>query len=135
MKKKTRTTIFSVVLAGLIIYLAYTAFSNSVSSYYDVSELTARASILNGTKVNVNGTVVPGSVSWYPEKILLTFSITDNVNTVNVVYNDAIPNNLRDDNPVTVTGIYYENNTLVAHNILTKCPSKYEATITDESAT
>ncbi|MDF1532210.1 MAG: cytochrome c maturation protein CcmE [ANME-2 cluster archaeon] len=123
---------FTIILF-LVFCLAYTSFASSISFYYEVSEVKAHTESIYGTKVNVNGTVVPGSIQWEPENARLTFKLTDNASTIDVVYNDAIPNNLADNTQVTVTGIFYENNTLVAHAILTKCPSKYEAEITNET--
>ncbi|MCL7412985.1 MAG: cytochrome c maturation protein CcmE [ANME-2 cluster archaeon] len=131
-KKIKRIAGFTIILV-LVIYLAYTSFASSISFYYEVSDVKAHAESMYGTKVNVNGTVVPGSIHWDPEKVLLTFKLTDNVSTIDVVYSDAIPNNLADNTLVTVTGIFYNNDTLVAHAILTKCPSKYEAEITRET--
>ena len=133
MDKKTKHAAGFTAISALVMYLAYTSFVSSISFYYEVSEVKTSADSIYGTKVNVNGTVVPGSIQWDPEKVLLTFKLTDNVSTIDVVYSDAIPNNLANDTQVTVTGIFYENSTLVAHAILTKCPSKYEAEITNET--
>lgn len=131
MNKKGKTILSGIVLALLVGYLAFNSFTNSISFYYEVSELIENA--VYGELVNVNGTVVPGSTQWDPDTILLTFRMTDNISTINVVYNDAIPNSFGDVKLVTVTGIFYENNTLQAQRILTKCPSKYEAEITSET--
>lgn len=121
-----------IVLLALIVYLAFNSFANSISFYFEVSELKEKG--VYGELVNVNGSVVPGSVRWDPDNVILTFTLTDNISSIDVVYNDAVPNSFGDSMPVTVTGIFYENNTLEAKRILTKCPSKYGADITNETS-
>lgn len=132
MTKKAKTILSGIVLVAFIVYLAFNSFTNSISFYYEVSEVKEKA--VYGELVNVNGSVVPGSIQWDPSNVILTFKLTDNLNTIDVVYNDFVPNSFGDSITVTVTGIFYENNTLAAKRVITKCPSKYEAAITNETS-
>ncbi len=112
------------IVAILILYLAAQSFSNALSFYYEVGEFVQKADSLNGKIVNVNGTIVKGSTIWEPEKARLTFTLGDNNASITVVSNEGMPGNYKEGIPAVVTG-YFANNTFVANQVVTKCPSKY----------
>ncbi len=112
------------IVAILILYLAAQSFSNALSFYYEVGEFVEKADSLNGKVVNVNGTIVKGSTIWEPEKARLTFKLADNNATITVVSSEGMPGNYKEGIPAVVTG-YFMNNTFVANQVVTKCPSKY----------
>lgn len=112
------------IVAVLIIYLAAQSFSNALSFYYEVGEFVQKADSLDGKVVNVNGTIVKGSTIWEPEKAMLTFTLADNNAAITVVSNEGMPGNYKEGIPAVVTG-YFINNTFVANQVVTKCPSKY----------
>ncbi len=124
MNRKHKNMFGIIIVAVLIIYLGAQSFSNSLSFYYEVGEFVQKADSLNGTVVNVNGTIVKGSTIWEPEKARLTFKLGDNNGTITVVSNEGMPGNYKEGIPAVVTG-YFINNTFQATLVVTKCPSKY----------
>ncbi len=112
------------MISILILYLGAQSFSNALSFYYEVSEFVQKADSLKDKIVNVNGTIVKNSTIWEPEKARLTFNLTDKKATITVVSNQGMPGNYKEGIPAVVTG-YYVNNTFVANQVVTKCPSKY----------
>lgn len=124
MERKKKNMLGIGIVAILILYLAAQSFSNALSFYYEVGEFVQKADSLNGKIVNVNGTIVKGSTIWEPEKARLTFKLGDNNATVTVVSNEGMPGNYKEGIPAVVTG-YFANNTFVANQVVTKCPSKY----------
>lgn len=112
------------IVAILIIYLTAQSFSNALSFYYEVGEFVEKADSLNGKVVNVNGTILKGSTIWEPEKARLTFKLADKNASITVVSNEGMPGNYKEGIPAVVTG-YFMNNTFVANQVVTKCPSKY----------
>lgn len=124
MERKKKNMLGIGIVAILILYLAAQSFSNALSFYYEVGEFVQKADSLNGKIVNVNGTIVKGSTIWEPEKARLTFKLRDNNATITVVSNEGMPGNYKEGIPAVVTG-YFANNTFVANQVVTKCPSKY----------
>ncbi len=124
MERKKKNMLGIGIVAVLILYLAAQSFSNALSFYYEVGEFVQKADSLNGKIVNVNGTIVKGSTIWEPEKARLTFKLGDNNATITVVSNEGMPGNYKEGIPAVVTG-YFANDTFVANQVVTKCPSKY----------
>lgn len=124
MERKKKNMLGIGIVAVLILYLAAQSFSNALSFYYEVDEFVQKADSLNGKIVNVNGTIVKGSTIWEPEKARLTFKLGDKNATITVVSNEGMPGNYKEGIPAVVTG-YFANDTFVANQVVTKCPSKY----------
>jgi len=124
MERKKKNMLGIGIVALLILYLAAQSFSNALSFYYEVGEFVQKADSLNGKIVNVNGTIVKGSTIWEPEKAMLTFKLGDKNAAITVVSNEGMPGNYKEGIPAVVTG-YFANNTFVANQVVTKCPSKY----------
>ena len=121
MDKKTQTIIGVIVIILCIVGVGM-ALKGSVVPYITVTEL--KSGDYAGEYVQVNGTVVDGSVDWHPKDILLNFKLTDGRETIDVEYRASIPNNFEEGKMVVVGGIY-EANLFRAEEILVKCPSKY----------
>ncbi|MCW7075748.1 MAG: cytochrome c maturation protein CcmE [Candidatus Syntropharchaeales archaeon] len=121
MDKKTQMIIGAIVIILCLIGLGMT-LKGSVVPYITVTEL--KSGDYRGEHVQINGTVVEGSVDWHPKEILLTFKLTDGSETVDVEYRGSIPNNFEEGKMVVVGGVY-DMNLLRADEILVKCPSKY----------
>jgi cytochrome c-type biogenesis protein CcmE len=121
MDKKTQMIIGAIVIILCLIGLGMT-LKGSVVPYITVTEL--KSGDYPGEYLQINGTVVEGSVEWHPKDILLTFKLTDDRETVDVEYRGSIPNNFEEEKMVVVGGVY-EMNLLRADEILVKCPSKY----------
>lgn len=124
MERKKKNMLGIGIVAILILYLAAQSFSNALSFYYEVGEFVQKADSLNGKIVNVNGTIVKGSTIWEPEKARLTFKLGDKNASITVVSNEGMPGNYKEGIPAVVTG-YFANDTFVANQVVTKCPSKY----------
>lgn len=124
MNRKHKNMLGIGIIAMLILYLGAQSFSNALSFYYEVDEFVEKADSLNGTIVNVNGTIAKGSTIWEPEKARLTFKLASNNATITVISNEGMPGNYKEGIPAVVTG-YFANGTFVANQVVTKCPSKY----------
>ncbi len=75
----------------------------------------------------VNGTVEQGSIERLPTGQDVTFVVTDGAAAMPVSYHGIIPDTFVDDAAVVVEGRLQEDGTFLAHTLLAKCPSKYEA--------
>jgi cytochrome c-type biogenesis protein CcmE len=130
-KRKIRLVVALSVAVLLAVALIYTSFSASTQAKEPSQVLSATP----GTKTEMNGTVVPGSIKQVGEGI--TFEVTDrkgSTETMPVSYQGAIPDPFRGGREIVLTGAY-EDGTFVGEpeSLITKCPSKF-TTNASESA-
>ena len=130
-KRKIRLVVALSVAVLLAVALIYTSFSASTQA----KEPSQVLSSTPGQKIEMNGTVVPGSIKTVGEGI--TFEVKDRKGsneTMDVSYQGAIPDPFRGGREIVLTGAY-ENGTFVGEpeSLITKCPSKF-TTNASESA-
>ena len=94
--------------------------------YLSVTEFMQQPAAPSGD-FRVNGTVETGSIERLHTGLDVRFQITDGQSSVPVAYHGVIPDTFVDDAAVVVTGNLQDDGTFVAHELLAKCPSKYEA--------
>lgn len=119
------------IVGGTIIFfilaiLIYQGLNRSMMAYVDVRELD-KADLVNTEVAQVTGIVQPGSVVQDESTGQLTFFLQDMEDpeaTVKVRYRGILPDNFKPGLQVVVQGRIQEQE-IVAEQILTKCPSKY----------
>ena len=119
------------IIGGLIIvivvaYLFWSGMKDSSVYFLTVAEFFDRIDQMEGKGTRVNGDVVPGSIKWDAQNLILTFQLTDGKNVLNVRHQGVAPDTFIEGLSVVVEG-KYEKGTFNATQIMTKCPSKYEA--------
>ncbi len=119
---KAKYIITAIIALGFIV-LAYSAFDSSKIEYTDFTYAKK-----TGNTVQVTGSWDKSENYTYDtESNTFTFIMTDEKsNSSKVVYHGAKPNNF-DIAPMVVIKGQFENDVFMASEILTKCPSKYEA--------
>ena len=80
-----------------------------------------------GGDFRVNGKVERGSIERLPTGEDVLFRMTDEETTIPVSYHGIIPDTFVDGAAVVVEGRLQDDGTFVAHTLLAKCPSTYEA--------
>jgi len=93
--------------------------------YLTVTEFMQQADP-EGGDYKINGTVSMGSIERMTTGMDVRFVITDGAASLPVAYHGVIPDTFVDEAAVVVEG-RLQDGTFVAHNLLAKCPSKYEA--------
>ncbi len=123
---KAKYIITAIIAIGFIA-LAYSAFDSSKIEYTDFSYAKK-----TGNTVQVTGSWDKSQNYTYDtETNTFTFVMQDdNANKSKVVFNGAKPNNF-DIAPMVVIKGQFEEGIFMASEILTKCPSKYEAGFED----
>lgn len=116
--------IIGALAAAVLVIVAVIGVKQSAIEYMDFT--TAQKS---GRTAQVAGTWVKEGESKYdPHANEFRFAMRDSAGVVTpVVLHGAKPNNFEIANSVVATGAF-EGKTFHATNVLTKCPSKYEAT-------
>jgi cytochrome c-type biogenesis protein CcmE len=130
-KRKIRLVVALSVAVLLAVALIYTSFSASTQAK-EPSQVLISAP---GTKTEMNGKVVPGSIKQIGAGI--KFMVEDRKGgsgTMPVTYNGSIPDPFRGGREIVLTGAI-ENGTFVGEpeSLITKCPSKF-TTNASESA-
>ena len=133
MDKKKKMILGSAVIGIVVLYLAYTSFAGSVTYYKSIEEVLAEGNSTYDEYIHVAGKVVNGTSTWVPETRTLTFTMTDNNNTMDVSYVGDKPGNFQEDVDVDVAGIYTKDGVFIADKLLFKCPSKYEEGIEEQA--
>jgi len=121
-----KLTIGGGIILLVIAYLFWSGMNNSSVYFLEVSEFYDQQEQFIGKGTRINGKIVPGSIQWNAQELLLTFQITDGSKTMDVRYKGVAPDTFTEDLSVVVEG-KYESNVFLATQIMTKCPSKYEA--------
>lgn len=141
MDRKTAKKIKLISGLGVIILLvaiAFSALDGFASPYKTVSEVVQSPEKYTGRQVQVEGDVVIESIVWEPP--VLTFTMTDGVNELDVRYEGVLPGSF----PVSGVGSESEIDVVAigsmtiagefkAGQILVKCPSKYEKKLNETS--
>jgi cytochrome c-type biogenesis protein CcmE len=80
--------------------------------------------------VRVTGLIQGESIDWNAQDLILKFEIADEASRLPVVYKGLRPDMFQDGAQAVVEGRYTEGGTFEAHNLVLKCPSKYEEAAT-----
>lgn len=131
MKKRTKVFLGIGLIVAAMAALMVLGLSKSQTYYVTLEELLSQPDAQGDRQLRVNGRLIGSSVSFDPEKVLLTFQLREGDRTLSVVHNGVRPGAFEDDAEVLVEG-RYQDGVFVADNVLTKCPSKYEAKTTSE---
>ncbi len=122
-KKILIGTIIIVLVVG---YLFWSGMKDSAVYFHTVTEFYANQDELAGKGTRVNGDLVPGSVQFDAENLILTFQLSDGDKVLDVRYHGVAPDTFSEAVSVVVEGKYV-NGIFEATQIMTKCPSKYDA--------
>lgn len=120
--------IAGVAILIAVAYLIFSAMQGSAASYFvTTSELQAQAAKMDGQRVRVGGNVVPGTIEKGSPGEPIRFVVGDGTTTFPVVYTGVLPDIFADNTQVVVEGTYHAGGGFQADTLLTKCPSKFQA--------
>jgi cytochrome c-type biogenesis protein CcmE len=117
------------LVAGALAYFVNSWGDSGAMVYYKtVDEVLAGADRFEGRPVRVNGTLVPRSIAQQPGTDRFRFRIAKRGKELDVAYEGIIPDAMQDGRELIVQGVLQpDHRSLAATEIMTKCPSKYEA--------
>jgi cytochrome c-type biogenesis protein CcmE len=133
MKKGTKLAVIGIIVVVAVFYLISTGFKQSGVYYLEVHELKSDPSKYEAKGIRVSGDVVNGTVLKDVKNQHLEFVMSDETGEqMSVIYNGMIPDAFTEDVQVIVEGKYNrDTNTFNAKTLLAKCPSKYDAEVTE----
>lgn len=143
MNRKTKFVISGIAIIGAMAFLFYIGLGKqgSLVYYLTVSEYIQKGAP-EDENFRINGKVLPGSIERPSLGQYVFFKMTDAISdetkgemvSLPVKYEGAVPDMFTDGTDVVVEGKKSADGTFMAHTLLTKCPSKYEAA-SEEGAT
>ena len=141
-------------ILAAVVYLIASSTQASAEYFLTIDELKSKGSTVVGRNLRVSGAVVGDTISYDPQTLNLFFSVAnvpgDNKeieaqgglalvlheavadptrNRMQVIYNGAKPDMLRDEAQAIMTGHVGEDGIFYADELLLKCPTKYEEAV------
>jgi cytochrome c-type biogenesis protein CcmE len=133
MNRNLRFVIGSAVIVAAIGWLMYTGIRETSSYYLTIQEFLPKRDEYGNMPLRVAGRVQPGSIDYDARTLRLSFHLagfpdgkTSGTESVPVAFTGIKPDMFADGRDVIVEGRYTDG-VLHAQQVLTSCPSKYEA--------
>jgi cytochrome c-type biogenesis protein CcmE len=126
-RKKLQFVLGGVIIFGAITYLSVSGIMEGVKYFHKIDEIQALATELHGKGLRVAGKVLEGSIQQSLDHRVHDFKMIDGIQVLPVHFQGIVPDLFKDGATVIVEGEYGEDGVLVASNVMTACPSKYEA--------
>jgi cytochrome c-type biogenesis protein CcmE len=128
MLNQRRFIVGAVVIAAAVSYLVYAGIRTTSQYYFEIDEFLDARAAHEGEDLRVKGWVRDGSMKWDARTNDLVFELArkDGADPVPVAYNGILPDMFAEGREVVVEG-HYGGGALDARQIMTSCPSKYEA--------
>ncbi len=117
----------SVALVGGVALILVAAWSGSLDYYRDVDALVSSQQVDPERPVRVKGTVEPGSIEYDLTSGRTRFRLRGKTHAIDVVFPGDPPPLFAPGREVVVSGYLRPAAPFEAYEVLTKCPSKYEA--------
>ena len=123
---KTKLLKILIILAIIFVagYLIIQASTTVVNPYTPISDLKNNPEAYYGKEIQIIGNVT-GPLTGDSQS--LKFTLKDEQNEIIISYKGPIPQNFMEGINVVVIGELNTNGQFNAYQILTKCPSKYDA--------
>ena len=125
MKRKISYLLGFALIAGVLVYLLLTTFNSSLQYYVTVSELMGGKTVYAGKTMKVAGR--GSGIQKEEGASVYHFTLSEGGASLQVVYRGFVPDTFKEGSDVVATGLWNEEGTFIATEILAKCASKYEA--------
>lgn len=147
------------IIIAAIIYLIVSGAAQTAQFFLTVDELKAKAPEMIGRDVRVSGAVIGDSIQYDPKTLKLTFTVANVTNSTDeiaragglaqvlaqavkdpnaarlqVEYTGPKPDLLRHEAQAIMTGRLREDGVFEAHELLLKCPTRYEEALPQQSS-
>ena len=115
MRKRGRwLLVAAVVLAVGLGYVAYSLFIHSGTENLTVSALRSQGESLYDRQLRVEGKVAAGSINWDEKSKIMRFTLTDDKESLTIVYQGFVPENFKPGAELVVEGRYRTDGVLEA---------------------
>jgi cytochrome c-type biogenesis protein CcmE len=134
-KKSTKVFIVFIAVIAAIGYLIISGLEGTFVYSRTISEVRRLGSQVEGQGLRIEGTVVSGSLQKSGTSLQCRFALADSLGeSIEVRYDGVLPDTFKEGMPAVAEGKYKTGDYFEAANVLTKCPSKYEAAPEEDQA-
>jgi cytochrome c-type biogenesis protein CcmE len=126
-KQHVKVAIGATVVIAAIVYLMFSGTTASTAYFLTVPELQQKVVTLQGEAVRVAGKVTDDPVQWNVRTLSLAFVMGEGQARIPVHYRGVKPDMFQPGVDVIVEGRVGQDGVLMASNVMTSCPSKYQA--------
>ena len=121
-RRRLYLVLSGVCALGIAVSLVLTAFQDNLVFFYSPSDVATKQ-IPAERRFRVGGLVEPGSVKKSGTEV--AFTVTDNANTIKVIYNGIVPDLFREGQGVVAEGKLNGQGVFMAREVLAKHDEKY----------
>ena len=125
-KQHVKLAIGMSVIIAAVAYLMFSGATGSMQYFLTVPEVQQRLSVIRDTPIRVAGKVTDDPIQWDGRNLSLAFVMGEGQARMPVSYKGVKPDMFRAGVDVIVEGQIGHNGVLVASNLMTSCPSKYQ---------
>lgn len=125
-KQHIKLAIGAMVIVAAVGYLMVSGAAQNTAYFLTVPELHERRSEVQGSALRIAGKVTPDPIHWNVQDLSLAFTIGEGETGIPVRYNGVKPDMFQVGAEVIVEGRLGHDGVLIASNLMTSCPSKYE---------
>ena len=118
-----------VLILGATVSTAYFGESSTWQYYVTVDECLENTESWGNSRLRVSGTITAGSLHISSDRRTASFALEGARDRLLVNYRGIVPDNLAEACEVVVEGQMKNNQTLVSHQVLTRCASKYASDV------
>ena len=126
MERRNVVFVIGLLLACGMLFIVIITTMEGATYSVTVDEAIRNASELKGKTIKLQGNVVPGTVIC-PTNDECRFDITKNGENMTIIYAGTRPDTFKECNEVIVTGKMVNAEVFKGHDMIAKCPSKYDA--------
>jgi len=126
-KQHVKLAIGATVVVAAIAYLMFSGTTANTAYFLTVPELQQKVVTLRGEPVRVAGKVTDDPVQWDVRNLSLAFVMGEGQARIPVHYRGVKPDMFQAGVDVIVEGRVGQDGVLMASNLMTSCPSKYQA--------
>ncbi|MCW5889003.1 MAG: cytochrome c maturation protein CcmE [bacterium] len=123
-----RFLVGAALIAAAVSYLVWAGVRSTSTYYFEMDEFVERRANHEGEDLRVKGWVRHGTVQWDARTNALAFELArqDGSDGVPVAFGGILPDMFAEGREVVVEG-HWGGGRIAARQIMTSCPSKYEA--------
>ena len=126
MNNRVRLILAVLIIIGAVGYLIFFGMRQGVGQILTIEEALQKKYDSNISFIQMEGQVNYDTVTYEPNKPLITFDITNDKSNITVIFKDVKPDNFDSGYPIIIEGRFQEDDRFLADKLLVKCPSKYE---------
>lgn len=133
-RKNIKVFLVFIAVIAAIGYLIVSGLEGTFVYSRTISEVRRLGTDVQGQGLRIEGVVLLGSVEKSPNSLQCKFALADSLGeSIEVRYDGILPDTFKEGMPAVAEGKYRAGDYFEATNVLTKCPSKYEAAAGDST--